>query len=170
MAGLDYFKKFGDKRSQIELFITQLELAEKNNVPVIIHNRDAGKDVLDILSERMPSAGVVLHCYSEDANYAKEILSNKKLDGVYFSFAGNVTYRNTRNLHDTVLNVPLERILVESESPFMVPAEFRNNRNMPAYIKSTVRFLADLLKNAAQIFRKSVFINPCLLLQNGVFN
>ncbi len=160
-TGLDYFKKFGDKRSQIELFITQLELAEKNNVPVIIHNRDAGKDVLDILSERMPSAGAVLHCYSEDANYAKEILGNEKLDGVYFSFAGNVTYRNTRNLHDTVLNVPLERILVESESPFMVPAEFRNNRNMPAYIKSTVRFLADLLDMDMEKLADQLWENSC---------
>ena len=70
-TGLDYYKQFGDKRSQIELFITQLELANKADMPVIIHNRDAGKDVLDILSERLPEAGGVLHCYSEDAEYAR---------------------------------------------------------------------------------------------------
>ena len=63
-TGLDYFKKFGDKRSQIELFITQLEIAQKHNLPVIIHNRDAGRDLYDVLTERMPDAGAILHCYS----------------------------------------------------------------------------------------------------------
>ncbi|NLM00900.1 MAG: TatD family hydrolase [Treponema sp.] len=141
-TGLDYFRKFGDKTSQIEMFITHLELAHKHNMPVIIHNRNAGKDVLDILAERIPEAGAVLHCYSEDAEYA-----NLALDlPIYFSFAGNLTYRNARNLHETVLNLPIDRILIESESPFMVPAEFRGKRNMPSYISSTAKFLADLLE------------------------
>jgi TatD DNase family protein len=156
-TGLDYFRKFGDKRSQIELFITQLEIAERNNRPVIIHNRDAGKDVLDILSDRTPSAGVVLHCYSEDAEYAKRA---ERLN-VYFSFAGNLTYRNARNLHETVLNIPVERILVESESPFMVPAEYRGKRNMPAYVPSTVRFLADLLDIDIEELSAQLWKNSC---------
>lgn len=154
--GLDYFRKFGDKRSQIELFITQLELANKANVPVIIHNRDAGKDILDILAERLPEAGGVLHCYSEDAEYARIALDLN----LYFSFAGNLTYRNARNLHETVLSLPLDRILVESESPFMVPAEYRGKRNMPAYTPSTVRFMAEMLdidleELAAQLWKNS---------------
>jgi len=156
-TGLDYFRKFGDKRSQIELFITQLELAEKANMPVIIHNRDAGKDILDILSERLPSAGAVLHCYSEDAAYAKKALDLN----LYFSFAGNLTYRNARNLHETVLNLPLDRILVESESPFMVPAEFRGKRNMPAYISSTVFFLAEMLEMDREELAAQLWKNSC---------
>ncbi len=155
--GLDYYRKFGDKRSQIELFITQLELAEKMNVPVIIHNRDAGKDVLDILSERLPSAGGVLHCYSEDAEYAKKALNLN----LYFSFAGNVTYRNARNLHETALTVPVDRILVESESPFMVPAEYRGKRNMPAYTQSTVHFLAELLDMDMEELSVQLWKNSC---------
>ncbi|MDR1748916.1 MAG: TatD family hydrolase [Spirochaetaceae bacterium] len=155
--GLDYYRKFGDKRSQIELFITQLELAEKMNVPVIIHNRDAGKDVLDILSERLPTAGGVLHCYSEDAEYAKKALNLN----LYFSFAGNVTYRNARNLHETALTVPVDRILVESESPFMVPAEYRGKRNMPAYTPSTVRFLAELLDMDIEALSAQLWKNSC---------
>lgn len=155
--GLDYYRKFGDKNSQIELFITQLELAEKNNMPVIIHNRDAGKDVLDILSERIPTAGAVLHCYSENAAYAKQA---EKLN-LYFSFAGNVTYRNARNLHETVLNIPLDRLLVESESPFMVPAAHRGKRNMPAYIPSTVHFLADLLDMDEEELSVQLWKNSC---------
>lgn len=156
-TGLDYYRKFGDKRSQIELFINQLDLAERMNMPVIIHNRDAGKDVLDILTERLPSAGGVLHCYSEDADYAKKAL---KLN-LYFSFAGNLTYRNARNLHETVLNLPLDRILVESESPFMVPAEYRGKRNMPSYTPSTVRFLADMFEMDMEEIANKLWENSC---------
>lgn len=140
--GLDYYRKFGDKNSQIELFITQLELAAKLDLPVIIHNREAGHDVLEILRDRMPPRGAVLHCYSEDAEYAKQALDLN----VYFSFAGNLTYRNARNLHDTVRVLPLDRILIESESPFMVPAEYRGKRNMPKYLPVTGKFLAAMLE------------------------
>ncbi|GHU87704.1 TatD family hydrolase [Spirochaetia bacterium] len=139
--GLDYYRKFGDKNSQIELFITQLDMATKLNMPVIIHNRDAGHDVLDILKDRLPPKGGVLHCYSEDAEYAKRAL---KLN-LYFSFAGNLTYRNARNLHETIRVLPLDRILIESESPFMVPADYRGKRNMPKYLPMTARFLAEML-------------------------
>jgi TatD DNase family protein len=144
--GLDYYRKFGDKKSQIELFITQLDLANKLGKPVIVHNREAGHDVLDILRDRLPSRGAVLHCYSEDAEFAKKALSMN----VYFSFAGNLTYRNARNLHETVKILPLDRILVESEAPFMVPAEHRGKRNMPKYLPITVRFMAEMLQKEEQ--------------------
>jgi TatD DNase family protein len=139
--GLDYYRKFGDKKSQIELFINQLDLAAKLDLPVIIHNRDAGRDVLDILRDRLPPKGGVLHCYSEDAEYAKKAL---RLN-LYFSFAGNLTYRNAKNLHETIGVLPLDRILIESESPFMVPADYRGKRNMPKYLPLTARFLAEML-------------------------
>jgi TatD DNase family protein len=140
-TGLDYYKKFGDKKSQVELFIRQLDLADKLNLPVIIHNRDAGHDLLDILRDRLPPKGGVLHCYSENAEYARKAL---KLN-LYFSFAGNLTYRNAKNLHETVGVLPLDRILIESESPFMVPAEHRNKRNMPKYLPLTARCFAGIL-------------------------
>ncbi|MDR2796622.1 MAG: TatD family hydrolase [Spirochaetaceae bacterium] len=141
--GLDYYHKFGDRKSQIELFITQLDLASKLNYPVVIHNRDAGRDVLDILRDRLPPKGGVLHCYSENAEYAKKVLA---LDiNLYFSFAGNLTYRNARNLHETIAVLPLDRILIESESPFMVPAEQRGKRNMPKFLPMTARCMAEML-------------------------
>ncbi|MDR0561740.1 MAG: TatD family hydrolase [Spirochaetaceae bacterium] len=139
--GLDYYRRFGDKKSQIELFISQLDLAAKLDMPVIIHNRDAGHDILDILKERLPPKGGVLHCYSEDALYAQKAL---KLN-LYFSFAGNLTYRNAKNLHETIGVLPPERILIESESPFMVPADYRGKRNMPKYLPLTACCLADML-------------------------
>ncbi|MDR3248598.1 MAG: TatD family hydrolase [Treponema sp.] len=140
--GLDYYRKFGDKNSQIELFITQLDMAGKLNLPVVIHNRDAGHDVLDILKDRLPPRGGVLHCYSENGEYAKRALDMN----LYFSFAGNLTYRNARNLHETIKILPLDRVLIESESPFMVPAEHRGKRNMPKYLPLTARFMADMLE------------------------
>ena len=140
--GLDYYRKFGDKKSQIELFITQLDLAAKLNLPVIIHNRDAGKDVLDILRDRLPPKGGVLHCYSENAEYARRALDLN----LYFSFAGNLTYRNAKNLHETIEVLPADRILIESESPFMVPADYRGKRNMPKYLPITARFLGEMLE------------------------
>ncbi|MGP1594667.1 MAG: TatD family hydrolase [Treponema sp.] len=160
-TGLDYYKKYGDKRSQIELFITQLDIAAKAGKPVIIHNREAGSDILDILSERLSDAGGILHCYSEDAGFAREAL---KLP-LYFSFAGNVTYKNARNLHTTLQVLPLDRILVESESPFMPPARYRKARNMPANTVATVEFMAHFLKMDAEELAAQLWINSCKALQ-----
>ncbi|MDR2149297.1 MAG: TatD family hydrolase [Spirochaetaceae bacterium] len=154
--GLDYFRRYGDKKSQIELFITQLDLATKLDLPVIIHNREAGSDILDILKVRLPPKGGVLHCYSENAAYARQAV---KLN-LYFSFAGNLTYRNARNLHETVPVIPRNRLLIESESPFMVPSEHRGKRNMPKYLSLTARCMAHMLKMdieemADQLWRNS---------------
>ncbi len=139
-TGLDYYRKFGDKNSQIELFIRQLELAEHFNLPVIIHNREAGRDVLDILKTKLSPRGGVLHCYSENWQFAQEALNLN----LYISFAGNVTYRNARNLHETAKNMPLDRMLIESESPFMVPSAYRGKRNKPSYLGATAEFIAEL--------------------------
>lgn len=138
--GLDYYRKFGDRDSQVELFIRQLELADRLGYPVIIHNREAGEDVLNILRQELPERGGVLHCYSEDAAYASKALELN----LYISFAGNVTYRNARNLHETAKTIPLDRMLIETESPFMVPAAHRGKRNKPSYIVETAKFIAEL--------------------------
>ncbi|MEE1166025.1 MAG: TatD family hydrolase [Treponema sp.] len=159
-TGLDYYKQYGDKRSQIELFITQLEIAQKHNLPVIIHNRDAGRDIFDVLSQRIPDAGAIFHCYSEDATFAKKCLDADM--NVYFSFAGNLTYRNARNLHDTIPNIPTDRILIETEAPFMIPAQYREKkRTMPAYITSTAQFLAEMLQMDIEETAAMLWSNSC---------
>ena len=159
-TGLDYLKQYGDKKSQIELFITQLELAQKYEKPVIIHNREAGKDVFEILTDRIPDKGAILHCYGENAAYAKKCLDANL--NVWFSFAGNLTYRNARNLHETVLNIPLDRILLETESPFMIPAEIREKkRTMPAYLPYTARFLSEMLEIPLEELADQLWKNSC---------
>ena len=160
-TGLDYFRKFGDKNSQVELFISQLEMAENYNLPAIIHNRNAGHDIKEILNSRLPSRGAVLHCYSEDWPYAASMLEQH--DNLFFSFAGNLTYRNARNLHETVCNLPLQRILIESESPFMVPAEFRGKRNRPLYVSSIASFIAELREENEEFIAESLWENSCKL-------
>ena len=155
--GLDYYRKFGDKKSQIELFITQLDMAAKLNKPVIIHNRDAGHDVLDILRDRLPPRGGVLHCYSEDAAYAEKALDLN----LYFSFAGNLTYKNAKNLHEAISVLPVDRILIESESPFMVPADYRGKRNMPKYLPITARYMAGMLDIDEEALINQLWENSC---------
>ncbi|MGA2612273.1 MAG: TatD family hydrolase [Spirochaetia bacterium] len=153
--GLDYYRKFGDRDSQVELFIRQLELAEKLSLPVIIHNRDAGSDVLEILRERLPRRGGILHCYSEDYEYAKKALELN----LWISFAGNVTYRNARNLQDTAKKIPMDRMLIESEAPFMVPAIHRGKRNKPSYINETAAFIAELREVAVEEITEALYAN-----------
>ncbi len=154
-TGLDYYRKFGSKDTQIELFIRQLDLANRLDRPVIIHNRDAGADIMDVLRERIPRRGAVLHCYSEDWAYAQEALQLP----IYISFAGNVTYRNARNLHETAKNMPLDRMLIESESPFMVPAAYRGKRNRPSYLSETAKFIAELRDEPLEELTETVFQN-----------
>ena len=144
-----------------ELFIAQLELAESYNLPVIIHNRKAGHDIKEILKSKMPSRGGVLHCFSEDWEFASKMLENH--DNLYFSFAGNLTYKNARNLHETVRNLPMERILIESESPFIPPAEFRDKRNKPAYMPSTASCLATLREEDEEEVTEALWQNACRL-------
>lgn len=153
--GLDYYRKFGDKDSQIELFIAQLEIADRLGKPVVIHNRDAGGDVLEILRQKIPRRGGVLHCYSEDWAYAEQALELE----LYISFAGNVTYRNARNLHETARNMPIERMLIESESPFMVPSAYRGKRNKPAYLVENLKFLAELREMDEEELSEQLFDN-----------
>lgn len=153
--GLDYYHKFGDRDSQVELFIRQLDLAQKLDLPVIIHNREAGSDVLEILKERLPNRGGILHCYSEDMSYAERALELN----LYISFAGNVTYRNARNLHETAKTMPLDRMLIESEAPFMVPAAYRGKRNKPSYLKETAAFIAELREIEAEELAEALFGN-----------
>lgn len=154
-TGLDYYRKYGDRDSQIDLFVRQLEIAERVGLPVVIHNRDAGSDLLAVLRDKLPARGGVLHCYSEDLEFAKRAL---ELD-LFISFAGNVTYRNARNLQEAAAAIPLERMLIETETPFMVPASRRGERNRPAYLEETARFVADLRDLPVETFAAAVFAN-----------
>lgn len=156
-TGLDYNKGI-NKNRQIELFIKHLELASKFNLPAVIHNREAGKDLLEILKSLMPSKGVVFHCFSENLAFAEEAMA--LAPNVYISFAGNVTYKNAKHLQEAAYHIPLDRMVVESESPFMIPTEYRDKkRTKPSYIHSTVNFIARLRDQDEELVAKSCFDN-----------
>lgn len=139
-TGLDYGKYSQYKEVQVDMFLRHLEIARKNHLPVIIHNREAGDDILDILRHNIPEEGAIFHCYSEDWEYATRAMELP----VYFSFAGNITYKNVRKLTDTVKMLPQDRILIESEAPFMVPAKYTKRRNKPEYLPETAQAVASI--------------------------
>ena len=128
--GLDWHWNYGTRQAQKELFKEQLVLAKEFNLPVIIHNREADSDVLDILSSIHLPRGGILHCFSSDYNTAKKILDR----GFLISFAGNLTYKRNAELRDTAMKVPIDRILMETDSPYLSPQKRRGSLNHPGHI------------------------------------
>ncbi len=153
--GLDYYRKFGDKKSQIELFLRQIDMANSYGLPIIIHNREAGQDIMSILRDRPVNKGGILHCYSEDWNYAKKAIDMN----LYVSFAGNITYRNAKNLHETAARLPMDRILIETESPFMVPSRYKGKRNKPAYLNEVAEAVAEIRDEPIEEVTEALYQN-----------
>ena len=140
--GLDYHYEDTDEAAQKRAFCAQLELAEVLSLPVIIHSRDAAADTLRILKDNRAKlrAGGVMHCFSGSPETAKEYL---KL-GLYISFAGPVTFKNARRLDEVAKIVPPERILAETDSPYLAPEPFRGTLNTPKNVVQVYEKLAQL--------------------------
>jgi TatD DNase family protein len=138
-CGLDYFRKRTPREMQVRSFRFQIELARKHGLPVIVHSRDAMEETLAILGEYPGTAGI-MHCFSGDAAAARQVLDL----GFLVSFAGNVTYNSARVLHEAAAYVPLDRLLVETDAPFLTPVPLRGKKNRPDYVIHTYRFIAEL--------------------------
>jgi len=130
-VGLDYFRNLSPKEEQVAAFVKFIHLALDVNLPLIIHARQADKDVLDIL-HREVKGGIngVMHCFSGDRDFLKECLDL----GLFVSFTCNLTFKNAKGLKDVARSVPVERLLLETDAPFLAPQEFRGKRNEPAYL------------------------------------
>ena len=151
-VGIDYFSyKSNDvinPKLQKEVFIKQIELAHKLKLPLQIHNRQAGKDIIDILinyKSRLLNSPGVFHCFAGSLNLLKKALDL----GFYVGFDGNITYNGLAPGEDTDLKdlakyVPMDRILVETDSPYLTPEPKRGSKNMPEYVIITAKFIADL--------------------------
>jgi len=142
--GLDYFHKFFDKKEQIASFENQLNLSNLVQLPVMLHIRDAFDDAIDILRNFNLKKQIIFHCFSGDKKVAEKILET--FDNCYFSFAGNVTYKKMEFLRESLVILPEEKLLVETDSPFLAPIPYRGKDNMPWYIIETYKFMANLLK------------------------
>jgi TatD DNase family protein len=140
--GLDYHYDNSPRDVQREVFRRQLRLAREANLPVIIHSREADEDTIEILESewRGASRAGVLHCFGGGAWMAKSALAL----GFYVSFAGTVTFKNAEGLRDVARTVPLDRLLVETDCPFLAPVPLRGRRNEPAFVVETARRLAEL--------------------------
>lgn len=138
--GLDYYYDFSPRDLQRTVFIRQLDVARQMDMPFIIHDRDAHGDILEILKKEAKGLKGVLHCFSGSLEMAKEVI---KL-GLYISIAGPVTFKNAAKLPEIVATVPLERLLVETDCPYLTPHPHRGKRNEPAYVKIVAEQVAQL--------------------------
>jgi len=138
--GLDYYRDLSPRDTQRTVFVRQIDVARQMNMPFIIHDRDAHKDVMDIIRSEAKGLIGVLHCFSGSLEMAKEII---KL-GFYISIAGPVTFKNAAKLPDIVASVPQERLLVETDCPYLTPHPHRGKRNEPAYVRLVAEQVASL--------------------------
>ncbi|MDP6687009.1 MAG: TatD family hydrolase [Acidobacteriota bacterium] len=136
--GLDYHYDMPPDK-QLELFAHQLEWAAEFQLPVVIHSREAEDDVLSSLREQKCSRGVI-HCFTEGPNMARSAVEL----GLHVSFAGILTFKNADELRGIAAEVPLERILIETDSPFLAPVPYRGKRNEPAFVVEVARTIAEL--------------------------
>lgn len=140
--GLDYHYDHSPREVQREVFHRQLELARKLALPVIIHSREADEDTINILREELSGydRGGVLHCFGGSLQMARTAIDL----GFYISFAGNLTFKKAEDLRDVARQLPLERLMVETDCPYLTPVPFRGQRNEPARVVETAGCLAML--------------------------
>lgn len=140
-TGLDYHYTPETKALQQSIFAQQIEIANKVNKPLIIHTRSARQDTMEMLEQGgAEKCGGVLHCFTEDLAMAKRAMDI----GFYISISGIITFRNAEELRDVVRHVPLDRLLVETDSPYLAPIPYRGKPNQPAYVRETCEYLAAL--------------------------
>lgn len=139
--GLDFYYDYSPRDAQRYWFKRQIQLAREVGLPIIIHERDAHQEVFDILKEeRAGELGCVMHCFSGSVELAKEYV---KL-GMYISLGGPVTFKNARKPQEVAMAVPLDRLLIETDSPYLTPVPFRGKRNEPARVRLVAEKIAEL--------------------------
>ncbi len=139
-TGLDYFRSSGDLDWQRERFARHIEAARLVDKPIIVHSRNAPEDTIRILKDNDASQPKgVMHCFTGDLKMAKAALDL----GFYISFSGIVTFKNAADLAEVASQIPLDRMLVETDSPYLAPVPMRGKENQPAYVRHTAEFLAN---------------------------
>lgn len=141
-VGLDYYRKVSPENEQVSAFKKFIRLAKDLSLPLVIHSRQAGREVLDILKkENRLEVNGVMHCFSGDKEFLKECLDM----GLHVSFTCNLTFKNAKSLKEVAKAMPVERLLLETDAPFLAPQEFRGKRNEPAYLKYLVEEWSQIL-------------------------
>jgi TatD DNase family protein len=117
-----------------------IALARDLSLPIVIHDRDAHDDILRVLTEKAKGLKILMHCYSAGPDYVERFLEL----GCFFSIAGPVTFKNGQSIRDAVVKIPLDRLVVETDSPYLTPDPYRGKRNEPAYVKFTAQKVAEV--------------------------
>lgn len=158
--GLDYYWDTSPKDVQQQVFREQIRLARKLNKPIVIHNRDAHEDVLRILrEEKAHEIGGVMHCFSGSWETAQICLDMN----FYISFGGPVTYKNAKQPKEVLMNVPMDRLLIETDAPYLTPHPFRGKRNETSYVRYVAEAAAELKGVSVDEIVKITTENGCRL-------
>ena len=167
-TGLDYFHDKSTKSKQIESFLKHIEIAQKTGLVLIIHSRDADEDMADILEQEMKKGQfkALMHCFSSSEELAKKAL---KLD-ISISISGIVTFKNAIDLQQIVKNIPKEKILVETDAPYLAPTPYRGKINKPEFTLETAKFIADLKEIDEEEFFQITTDNFCRLFTKFPFS
>ena len=140
-TGLDFFYNHSDKARQIDSFKAHIEASIELNKPIIIHSRDAEKDTFEILSSyKNEKLKILMHCFTGSLEFSKKLLT---LDA-FFSASGIITFKNSTNLQNTFKTIPLDKLLIETDSPFLAPVPMRGKKNEPSFIKYTLEKLSTI--------------------------
>ena len=140
-TGLDYYYSAENKSLQQAVFTQQIDIANQLNKPVIVHTRSAREDTIALLKQHhAEKCGGVLHCFTENWAMAKQALDL----GFYISISGIVTFKNAEDLREVVRKIPLDRLLVETDSPYLAPVPYRSKQNQPAYVREVCEYVATL--------------------------
>jgi len=142
-TGLDFFYNHSDKKKQVVSFINHIEAAIKLDFPIIVHSRNAESETFEILnSYKRYNPKILMHCFTGSIIFAKNLLTLN----AFFSASGIITFKNSLDLQDTFSFLPMEKLLIETDSPFLAPIPMRGKKNEPSYIKFTAEKLASLKK------------------------
>ena len=146
-TGLDFYYNHSDKGDQITSFEEHIKASLELNIPLIVHSRNAEKDTLEIFSKyKNTNLKILMHCFTGSKEFAENLLSF----GAYFSASGILTFKNSLELQETFKSIPLNRILIETDSPYLAPVPNRGKQNEPSYVKYTAQKLADI-KNISNL-------------------
>jgi len=141
--GLDFYRNLSPRDIQLKRFREQIQLARELRLPIVVHDREAHKETLEILkSEKAEECGGIIHCFSGDYEMAKECIEM----GFYISIPGSITFKNADGFQQIIKCLPLESLLVETDAPFLAPVPFRGKRNEPSYVRYTAQKVAELKK------------------------
>jgi len=159
-AGLDYYYDNSPREQQLAVFEQQLETALKLDLPIIIHDREAHNDCLEAV-KRYKGVRGVFHCYSGSPEMAREIIRL----GMYISFAGPITYKNAKRPVETAKSIPFDRLLIETDCPYLTPVPFRGKRNDSGYLIHTAERIAEILGKRAEEVAEQTYINGRMLIR-----